>query len=381
LPGDGRSIPDPSDAEAFGSAYRRAEIREKGNYSEDFHEGQTIRHDPGLRLTRDGAELWTSQTLNHDPAYWRVDAARDRGFEEPPIHPDYLLACTMGPSVEALSEKGGYFLGRTDVTFGTDAVYAGTDLRVESEVVATRTSSSRPDYGIVTWETQSFDADTDEELCAYRRTNMIPRREPATDGGERTDTAAERSDGDTRDRSSDDGTTADQFSDKTTTPFLVPDGPHFEDFREALDRAADREAVVAYRHERGRTMDDTLVSVLPLRTLNTARQHHDANAMADSPSGDVVAYGDVTRSIALGHARSDEATYREVRYRDERFHEFVTLGDTVYGFTRVRDATEDGAFPGDPTVGTIEFEHVAVNQHDRPVYSGRRTAAVRRRDA
>jgi 2-methylfumaryl-CoA hydratase len=380
LPGDGRSIPDPSDAEAFGSAYRRAEIREKGNYFEDFHEGQTIRHDPGLRLTRDGAELWTSQTLNHDPAYWRADAARDRGFEEPPIHPDYLLACTMGPSVEALSEKGGYFLGRTDVTFGTDAVYAGTDLRVESEVVATRTSSSRPDYGIVTWETQSFDADTDEELCAYRRTNMIPRREPATDGGERTDTAAERSDGDTRDRSSDDGTTADQFSDKTTTPFLVPDGPHFEDFREALDRAADREAVVAYRHERGRTMDDTLVSVLPLRTLNTARQHHDANAMADSPSGDVVAYGDVTRSIALGHARSDEATYREIGYRDETFHEFVTLGDTVYGFTRVRDATEDGAFPGDPTVGTVEFEHVAVNQHDRPVYSGRRTAAVRRRD-
>jgi 2-methylfumaryl-CoA hydratase len=380
LPGDGRSIPDPSDAETFGSAYRRAEIREKGNYFEDFHEGQTIRHDPGLRLTRDGAELWTSQTLNHDPAYWRADAARDRGFEEPPIHPDYLLACTMGPSVEALSEKGGYFLGRTDVTFGTDAVYAGTDLRVESEVVATRTSSSRPDYGIVTWETQSFDADTDEELCAYRRTNMIPRRESTTDGGERTDTAAERSDGDTRDRSSDDGTTADQFSDKTTTPFLVPDGPHFEDFREALDRAADRDAVVAYRHERGRTMDDTLVSVLPLRTLNTARQHHDANAMADSPSGDVVAYGDVTRSIALGHARSDEATYREVRYRDETFHEFVTLGDTVYGFTRVCDATEDGAVPGDPTVGTVEFEHVAVNQHDRPVYSGRRTAAIRRRD-
>jgi 2-methylfumaryl-CoA hydratase len=287
----------------------------------------------------------------------------------------------MGPSVEVLSEKGGYFLGRTDVTFGTDAVYAGTDLRVESEVVATRTSSSRPDYGIVTWETQSFDADTDEELCAYRRTNMIPRRESTTDGGERTDTAAERSDGDTRDRSSDDGTTADQFSDKTTTPFLVPDGPHFEDFREALDRAADRDAVVAYRHERGRTMDDTLVSVLPLRTLNTARQHHDANAMADSPSGDVVAYGDVTRSIALGHARSDEATYREVRYRDETFHEFVTRGDTVYGFTRVCDATEDGAFPGDPAVGTVEFEHVAVNQHDRPVYSGRRTAAVRRRDA
>ena len=385
-PDDPRSIPDPSDPETFGSAYRRAAVREKGNYFEDFHEGQTIRHDPGLRLTREGAELWTSQTLNHDPAYWRPDAARERGFEEPPIHPDYLLACTMGPSVEALSEKGGYFLGRTDVTFGTDAVYAGTDLRVESEVVATRTSSSRPDYGIVTWETTSFDADTGDELCGYRRTNMIPRRESATDGGERTDTAAERSDGDTTDQSASatsesEEPTRTEPQDDTTTPFLVPDGPHFEDFRDALDRAADRAAVVAYRHERGRTMDDTLVSVLPLRTLNTARQHHNVNAMADSPSEDVVAYGDVTRSIALGHARSDEATYREVRYRDETFHEFVTLGDTIYGFTRVCDATGDGAVPGDPTVGTVEFEHVAVNQHDRPVYSGRRTAAIRRRDS
>lgn len=388
--GGNRSSPDPSDAEAFGAAYRRAAVREKGTYFEDFHEGQTIRHDPGLRLTRDGAELWTSQTLNHDPAYWRVDAARDRGFDEPPIHPDYLLACTMGPSVEALSEKGGYFLGRTDVTFGRDAVYAGTDLRVQSEVVATRTSSSRPDYGIVTWETTSYDADTDEELCGYRRTNMIPRRESATDGGEQTETTGDRSSddgtdqprGDTAgDRPTDETTDNRATDDTATTPFLVPDGRYFEDVRDALDRAADRDAVVAYRHERGRTMDDTLVSVLPLRTLNTARQHHNVNAMADSPSGDVVAYGDVTRSIALGHARSDEATYREIRYRDETFHEFVALGDTVYGFTRVIDATDDGAFPADPTVGTVEFEHVAVNQHDRPVYSGRRTAALRRREA
>jgi 2-methylfumaryl-CoA hydratase len=390
-------VPDPTDPDSFGSAYRRAEVREKGNYFEEFHEGQTIRHDPGLRLTRDGAELWTSQTLNHDPAYWRADAARERGFDEPPIHPDYLLACTMGPSVEDLSEKGGYFLGRTDVTFGSEPVYAGTDLRVESEVIATRTSSSRPNYGIVTWGTTSYDADTGDELCGYQRTNMIPRREPATGAGdegigagdagtEGDDTGNESTDDDTTDQS-ESATSASEEPTRTgdatddRPPFVVPEGPHFEDFREALGRADAENRTVAYRHERGRTMDDTLVSMLPLRTLNTARQHHDANAMADSPSGDVVTYGDVTRSIALGHARSDEATFREVGSRDERFHEFVTLGDTVYAFTRVLDATEDGALPGESAVGTVEFEHVAVNQHDRPVYSGRRTAAIRRRDS
>jgi 2-methylfumaryl-CoA hydratase len=391
--GEGRQVPDPSDPDTFGAAFRRATVREKGTYFEEFHEGQTVGHEPGLRLTRDGAELWTSQTLNHDPAYWRTDAARDRGFDEPPIHPDYLLACTMGPSVEDLSEKGGYFLGRTDVTFGTDAVYAGTELRVESEVLATRTSGSRPNYGIVTWETTGYDADTDAELCAYRRTNMIPRREPARDRSSNDATGDQSTTDDATDRSgsatseSEEPTvtgddTAGHPEGRRETPFVAPDGPYFEDFRAALDRADDRGGVVAYRHERGRTMDDVLVSVLPLRTLNTARQHHDANVMADSPSGDVVAYGDVTRSIALGHARSDEATYREVGFRDETFHEFVTLGDTIYGFTRVLDASAptDSSVPGD-TAGVVEFEHVAVNQHDRPVYSGRRTAAIRRRDS
>ena len=122
-------------------------------------------------------------------------------------------------------------------------------------------------------------------------------------------------------------------------------------------------------------MDDALVSGLPLSTLNTARQHHNRDAMADSPSGDIVAYGDVTRSIALAHARSDEATYRERRFEDERFHEFVTPGDTIYGFTRVLSC--DGSL-GPECAGAVTFEHVAVNQHRTPVYSGRRTALVTR---
>ncbi len=341
-------------------AFDRAEVREKGTCFEEFTEGETIEHDPGLRLTRGGNDLWTSQTLNHDPTYWRRDTARERGFSDLPIHPDYLLACTMGPSVEDLSEKGGYFLGRTDVRFHRSVVEPGTDLVVESTTLDKRTSSSRPAYGIVTWETTSRDHDTGQSLCSYRRTNMVPRREPvAGDGGSSVGEAS-----------------GDAASDDADLPsaFVVPDGPYFEDFRDALDRASGEDSAVAYRHERGRTIDDVLLSVLPLRTLNTAKQHHDAEAMADSPSGEPVVYGDVTRSIALGHARSDEATYREERYEDERFHDFVTVGDTVSAFTRVLSAEFV-----DDTVGRVEFEHYAVNQHGAPVYSGTRTALVERR--
>jgi len=107
-----------------------------------------------------------------------------------------------------------------------------------------------------------------------------------------------------------------------------------------------------------------------------AKQHHNDHYMADSPSGEIVAYGDVTRSVALGHARSDERTYREVAYGDERFHDFVTVGDTVYGFTRVVDAND----ADDPAAGEVTFEHYAINQHDEPVYSGTRTALVQKRN-
>jgi len=357
-----------TDPETFARALEHAETLEKGNYFEDFETGTVIEHEPGLRLTRWANELWTSQTLNHDPAYWRadVDRGRDTGSREfdadLPIHPDYLLAATLGCTVEDLSEKGGYFLGRTNVRFPAGAVEAGTDLRVESEVLECAPSNSRPAYGIVTWETRGYDARTGQPCCVYERTNMIPRREPGTpvetDGGNGRQDSSER---------------------VLPTPLVAPDGDAFEDFEAAHERATAAGGAVAYRHERGRTMDAVTVSTLPLSTLNTAKQHHDAETMADSPSGGIVAYGDVTRSTALGHARSDERTRGEVGFEDERFHTFVTPGDTISCFTRVLETTRETT-TADDRAGTVRFEHVAFNQHDEPVYSGVRTAEIEMRE-
>lgn len=358
---------DWTDPETLDAALDRAETRPKGNYFEAFSEGQRIDHDQGLVLSRHGAERWLGQTLNHDPAYWQPSAARERGFDGPPIHPDYALACTMGCTVADLSEKGGYFLGRDELRFHSDELRPGTYLAVTSTVQSTRTSSSRPEYGIVTWKTEGVDADTGETLVSYTRTNMLPRESPAdpdetaTDGGQDPD----------------DGTQGDTPEDSTVDlpeTFLTPRGGYFEDFRDALARAGD-DAAVAYRHERGRTIDDPTLSGLPLATLNTARQHHNDAAMADSPSGEPVAYGDVTRSIALGHARSDERTWRELGAGDERFHDFVTAGDTVFGFTVVLDCG-----PPEGEAGEVRFRHVAHTQDRRPVYSGTRTALIERRE-
>ncbi|WP_137287290.1 2-methylfumaryl-CoA hydratase [Halorussus salinisoli] len=375
---------DWTDSDTFATALNRAETVEKGTYFEGFAEGESIEHDPGLRLSRHGSECWAGQTLNYDPAYWRPSVARTRGYDEVPVHPDYLLACVMGASVEDLSEKGGYFLGRDDLRYHRPGVPPGTELRVESVVEKKAESSSRPAYGIVTWETTGYDAATGDPLLSYTRTNMIPRREPLATDGEGKAAGGSTDSGDSPAETGDESTEADADEMDATESadsglpdeLLAPEGGYFEDFREALDRAGDRDAAVAYRHERGRTIDDTTVAQLPLATLNTAKQHHNADAMTDSPSGEIVAYGDVTRSIALGHARSDERTAREVSCGDERFHDFVTVGDTIYGFTRVEEAREverDDA-------GEVTFQHVAFDQRDEPVYSGTRTALVQKRN-
>ncbi len=383
---------DWTDPETFARALDRAETLPKGNHFEDFEVGETVEHDAGLALSAHGTDLWASQTLNHDPAYWRADAARKRGFDGPPVHPDYLLACVMGATVEDLSEKGGFFLGRDDVVLHRHGVPRGTEVRVESTVESARPSSSRPAYGVVTWATAGYDAGTGDPLVSYERTNTVPRREPAaTDGGGGNGAV----DGEAGADGSPESSTPDALPD----PLVAPEGPYFEDFRAALDAAEDRGGAVAYRHERGRTVDDVLLSALPLSTLNTAGQHYDAAAMADSPAGEPVAYGDVTRSVALGHARSDERTVREVGYDGERFHDFVTRGDTVYGFTRVLDADPDpgsdvgvdgdvgvgddvsaSAVPGDVAAGRVAFAHYAFDQNGTPVYSGRRTALVEKRE-
>ena len=66
-----------------------------------------------------------------------------------------LVLCTaVGLSVEDLSEAGGPFLGVNEIRF-LEPVYPGDTLSARSTVVDARESGSRPDFGIVTWETEA----------------------------------------------------------------------------------------------------------------------------------------------------------------------------------------------------------------------------------
>jgi acyl dehydratase len=89
-----------------------------------------------------------------------------------------LVACmVVGISVEDLSEAGGPFLGINDLKF-VRPVYPGDTLTARSTVVSTRESSSRGNFGIVTWQTEARNQ-RDELVITYQRTNLVAKRRGA----------------------------------------------------------------------------------------------------------------------------------------------------------------------------------------------------------
>jgi acyl dehydratase len=90
-----------------------------------------------------------------------------------------LVLCTVvGLSVEDLSEAGGPFLGIEDCTF-TQAVYPGDTVTATSTVLDARISTSRPEFGIVTWRTEGRNQHRDV-VVEFTRSNLVRLRAAGT---------------------------------------------------------------------------------------------------------------------------------------------------------------------------------------------------------
>jgi acyl dehydratase len=103
------------------------------------------------------------------------------------IDPLLVLCTAVGLSVEDLSEAGGPFLGVEQVEFALP-VYPGDTLTARSTVIAKRHSDSRPNFGIVTWQTEGRNQ-RGEIVVSFRRTNLVAKKEV----DERTTGVLERS--------------------------------------------------------------------------------------------------------------------------------------------------------------------------------------------
>jgi len=148
-----------------------------GLYFEDFNIGQTFQH-PIHRTITEADNVWFS-TLTHNPAPLHIDAeyCKTTEFGRPLVNSGLTLGFMVGISV------GDTTLGTTVANLGWDEVrfpkplFHGDTIRIETEVLELRDSTSRPANGIVIFEHRAFNQD--DELVGICKRTALMHRKPA----------------------------------------------------------------------------------------------------------------------------------------------------------------------------------------------------------
>jgi acyl dehydratase len=155
-----------------------------GRWFEQLEVGTVVQHATRRTVTETDNVLFTTMTMNPAPLHLDADYAAGTEFGRPLVNSMFTVALVVGLSVPELT------LGTIVAQLGMDAirfpapVFPGDTVRVETEVVEARESSSRPDAGIVVFEHRAYNQ-RDELVCQARRTGLMHRRPGGgPDGGD-----------------------------------------------------------------------------------------------------------------------------------------------------------------------------------------------------
>ncbi|RZV36428.1 MAG: MaoC family dehydratase [Chromatiales bacterium] len=148
-----------------------------GLYFEEFKVGQTFDHPIRRTITETDNVLIT--TMTHNPAALHLDAEymKNTEFGKPLVNSCLTLGFMVGISVNDTTH------GTTVANLGWDEVrfpkplFCGDTIRVESEVLETRESRSRPDNGIVIIAHRAYNQDN--ELVGECKRTALMMRKPA----------------------------------------------------------------------------------------------------------------------------------------------------------------------------------------------------------
>lgn len=147
----------------------------EGWYYEDFAVGQTFRSRP-FRIERDRITSFAAE-FDPQPQHLSEEAAAASQFGRLVASGWHTAAVSMRLFItEAFPPIAGGGQGAgLDALAWPRPVRPGDELRVESEVVAARTSRSRPDKGLVTVRVTTSNQDGDV-VQTVSHTVMVPRK-------------------------------------------------------------------------------------------------------------------------------------------------------------------------------------------------------------
>ncbi|HTV67840.1 MAG TPA: MaoC family dehydratase [Rhizobiaceae bacterium] len=130
-----------------------------GRYFEEFTPGEVIKHEITRTITEVDNILFSSLTINTQPLHIDYHFAAKSIHGKPLVNGMFTLSLMMGitvPETTLGTTEGN--LGFSDITFPAPVFYGDT-IRVETEVIETRPSSSRPGLGIVQLEHRAINQD------------------------------------------------------------------------------------------------------------------------------------------------------------------------------------------------------------------------------
>lgn len=121
-----------------------------GKYFDDLPVGATFKHELGRTLTEMDNVLFSSLTMNTQPLHLNEQFAAQTQFGRRIVNGIFTLGVVVGITV------GDLTAGTIVANLGYENVqhphplFHGDTISVETEIIATRESRSRPDCGIVT---------------------------------------------------------------------------------------------------------------------------------------------------------------------------------------------------------------------------------------
>jgi acyl dehydratase len=147
-----------------------------GKWFEELTVGLVIQHALRRTVTETDNVLFTTMTMN--PAWLHLDhdyCATETEFGKPLVNSMFTAAVVVGISVHDTT------LGTTVANLGFSElnfpkpVFHGDTVRVETEVLEARESSSRPTQGIITFEHRGYNQ-RNELVCIAKRQALMHKR-------------------------------------------------------------------------------------------------------------------------------------------------------------------------------------------------------------
>jgi acyl dehydratase len=146
-----------------------------GRYFDEWTVGDRIEHAITRTVTETDNVLISTLTHNPQPLHLDAEYAKATEFGRPLVNSCFTFSLAVGVSVADTT------LGTLVANLGYDEmrfpapVFVGDTLRIESEVTDLRTSKSRPNAGIVTWEHRAINQDG-TTVCTFKRSALLLKK-------------------------------------------------------------------------------------------------------------------------------------------------------------------------------------------------------------